>query len=139
MVTGVAPSCSTSELCEETAEMPVSTKLQRLGARMTKYISRDFVEMYVGKGSTQQYMQRMALRTGKSKGHIAWKGADKRDLGDMFFMLKHHYKNNPGKNIYIRDSPEYIPFDLERVKKWTKEKNAQIAKIIFEKSLGIRD
>ena len=84
-------------------------------------------------------MQRMTLRTGKSKGHIAWKGSDKRDLGDMFFMLKYLYKSNGDKNIYIRGSGDYRPFNLEQVKIWTKDKNAEIARIIYEKQLGIKD
>ena len=139
MVTGVARTCSTKELCEAVAEMPVGTKLQRLGARMAKYIHRDFIEIYVGDQKLNKNMQRMTLRTGKSKGHITWRGADKRDLGDMLYMLKHLYKDNQGKNVFVRDSAEYIPFDIEYVKKWTKDKNAEIAKIIYEKSLGLRD
>ena len=68
-----------------------------------------------------------------------WKGADKKDLGDNFFVFSYLYNESPEKKLYIKNSDEKLTFDLKTVQEWTKNKNKEIAEIIRERREGLRD
>ena len=139
LVTGVCSSCNGSELNMITAEMPVKLKLWRLSFRMSKYVERDLYDLYVGDQPWALTRNRITLRSGRQTNLIEWYGADRKDLGDMFFAFGRMYNESDDKNLYIKSSDTKLSFVVEDVITWTRNKNAEIANIIEERRLGLRD
>ena len=66
-------------------------------------------------------------------------GADKKDLGDMFYVFSVIYKDLDENKYYSKGSDELLVFDLSNVLIWVKAKNKEIAEIIQERLQGLRD
>ena len=108
---------------------------------MAKYVSRDIEYLKWGsegqEGTTAT--STITLRTGKQTNATNWKGVDKKDLGDRIVLLGHLFNTSEDKAKYSKNGPECLIFDLAEVLDWVKTKNDEIARIIEERRLGLRD